>query len=67
MINSELKYVRTGTLACLILQVKNQSKIVNYENIQKSKTSKSDFSKTWREKSQSMQDILKTNKIIFTA
>ena len=37
----------------------NQSKIANYENIRKSKTSKSDFSKTWREKIQNMKDIIR--------
>ena len=46
-----------GILTCLICKVRNQPKIVDSESIQKSKTSKSNFSKTWMEKRQNMQDI----------
>ena len=35
-------------LACLILQVENHSKIDNFKNSQKYKTSKYEISKIWR-------------------
>ena len=35
-----------------------QSQKLNYENIQKSKTSKSDISKTWRKKGQNIKDTM---------
>ena len=44
------KYVRIGINADLKNQVENHSKIDNYVNNQKSKISKYNFSKAWKEK-----------------
>ena len=51
------KYVRTGIIVCLKNQVENHSKIDNYVNNQKSKTSKSNLYKAWKENRDNMLDI----------
>ena len=47
-----------GILAYLKNQVENHYKIDNSINSQKSKTSKSNFSKAWKEKRDNMLDIM---------
>ena len=52
------KYIRTGINANLKNQVENHSKIDNTVNNQKSKMSKFNFSKAWKENRDNMLDIM---------
>ena len=57
-INTPLKHICTLIITCLKHQIKNHSKISNYDNIPKPKTSKSDFSKPWSKKGENTLDIM---------
>ena len=60
----KIQDVCTVIIGYLKWQVRNHSKIVNFEKTQKPKTSKSNLFNTWIEKRKNMTDIMNPNKIV---